>query len=76
MEKLMQISVQPLEEIPGVVPSLLRFLPVHYAKFTRPWGKYHFSLECGIVHTHCPNFVEGEGTTRKIASVKKQNLTE
>lgn len=39
MGKLMQISVQPLEEIAGVVLSLLRFLPAHYAKFTTPWGK-------------------------------------
>ena len=39
MGQHMQISIQPLEEIAGVVLSLLRLLPAHYAKFATPWGK-------------------------------------
>lgn len=72
MEKLVQISVQPLEEIPGVVPSLLRFLPVHYAKFTHPWGKYHFSLEYGIAHTRSPALLRGRGLQEKLHLLKNK----
>lgn len=72
MEKLVQISVQPLEEIPGVVPSLLTFLPVHYAKFTHPWGKYHFSLEYGIAHTRSPALLRGRGLQEKLHLLKNK----
>lgn len=54
-EKLIQISVQALEETPGAALSLTsEILSVHYARVYCLAEKDNFSLECGIVSTHCP----------------------